>query len=221
MDIIEAITTRQSVRAYTAQAVAKDIIEKILDAARFAASGVNTQPWQVVVVQGNTKQAITQALIKAYDQQEPMQRDYDYYPENFTEPYKTRRFNCGMALYQALGIQREDVARRQAVWKLNYDFFGAPVGLLFFIDKHLAKGSWVDMGMFIQNVMLAARAHGLATCAQASIADYADIVREVIKYDGDRALICGMALGYADLSNAVNQYRTERETVDSFTQWMD
>jgi nitroreductase len=219
MDILAAMRGRASVRAYLNKPVASQTIRDMLAAARFAPSGVNTQPWQVAVVTGATKTALTQAILAARKEGVKEHPDYHYYPRDWFEPYKARRFACGMALYGALQIERDDHARRQQVWDLNYHFFHAPVALLFFVDKRLEKGSWLDCGMFIQNVMLAARHFGLDTCAQASIADYPNEVKQVLAMQDDLALICGMALGYADPAQAINQYRTERAGVDDFTSW--
>jgi nitroreductase len=122
-------------------------------------------------------------------------------------------------LYGALGISRQDKEQRDAQWLKNYFGFNAPVILFIFIDENLEKGSWVDMGMFIQNIMLAARGHGLESCPQAALAEYPDIVRSHLSVTDEQSLICGIALGYGDTTAAVNQYRTERVSVDRFTSW--
>jgi nitroreductase len=221
METLDAIRLRASTRAFLDQPVDRALIETLLEAARWAPSGVNTQPWQVVVVTGLTKEKLSLALAAARASGTPDNPDYAYYPAVWLEPYKSRRKACGLALYQAQGIALEDAQKRKAAWLDNYRFFGAPVGLLFFLDNTLATGSWVDMGMFIQNVMLAAVDRGLATCPQASIAEYPDIVRALLHIPAQRALVCGMSLGYADASAAVNHYRTARAAVDTFTQWHD
>lgn len=221
MDVLEAIRSRKSTRAFLDRPVARETLQAILDAARWAPSGVNCQPWQVAVVGGESKAKIAAALLAARRNHEPERPDYAYYPPAWVEPYKSRRKATGLALYQALNIGKDDASARLTAWNSNYQFFGAPLGLLFFIDRHLAQGAWVDMGMFIQNVMLAARGHGLDTCPQASLAEYPDIVRGVLGLPDTRALVCGMALGYADASHAVNRYRTTREPVESFLQWHD
>ncbi len=219
MDVLEAMRRRASTRAYLDKPVDRATIETILDAARWAPSGVDAQPWRVAVLTGKTKQSLSEELLAARVAGEPERPDYHYYPQRWQEPYKSRRLACGLALYQALGIGRDDTDRRMKSWNNNYRFFGAPIGLLFFVDRSLAQGSWVDMGMFIENVMLAASAQGLATCPQASIAEYPDIARKLLNISDSQALVCGMALGYADASAAVNHYRTAREAVNSFTTW--
>ncbi|MDH3283040.1 MAG: nitroreductase [Gammaproteobacteria bacterium] len=219
MDVLEAMQRRASTRAFLDKPVEHATVEAILDAARWAPSGTNAQPWQVVVVAGATKQKISAALLAERVAQHPENPDYSYYPRVWNEPYKSRRIACGLALYQALKIGRDDKDARLQAWNNNYSFFGAPVGLLFFLDRALETGSWIDMGMFIENVMLAALGHGLATCPQASIAEYPDIVRQLVNVPDTRALVCGMALGFPDPAAPVNNYRTAREPVKNFTAW--
>lgn len=221
MDVLDAMRGRRSTRAFLDRPVARAVIESILDAARWAPSGVNAQPWQVAVVTGAIKDRISTALLAARQKREPERPDYDYYPKEWVEPYKSRRKATGLALYAALQIGKDDPQARMKAWNNNYRFFGAPTGLLFFVDRALAQGAWVDMGMFIDNVMLAARGHGLETCPQASLAEYPDLVRGILGVPETRALICGMALGYADATHPVNQYRTTRGPVESFTSWYD
>jgi nitroreductase len=222
MNILDAIKTRASTRAFLDRAVDNTIIEQILDAARWAPSGTNTQPWNVAVVSGERKQQLCEALAVAHQAGQERNPDYRYYPEQWFEPYQSRRFACGMALYQCLGIAREDKAQRQKVWQLNYHAFGAPSILLFFIDRNLEQGSWFDYGMFFENVMLAALEYGLATCAQAALAEYPDIVRTNLGDEyHDKLLISGMALGYPDKTATINAYRTERNSVEDFTRWFE
>lgn len=219
MEIIEAITGRQATRAFLDQPVAHATVEAILDAARWAPSGVNIQPWQVAVVEGESKLRLGEALIAERECGNPPNPDYDYYPPEWFEPFKGRRKACGLAMYQALEIGREERERQREVWNRNYRFFDAPVGLLCFLDRRLGQGAWVDMGMFIQNVMLAARAFDLATCPQAALAEYPEIVRQQLGIEPELALVCGIALGHPDPEAAVNRYRTEREPVENFTRW--
>ena len=221
MQTLAAMHLRASTRAFLDQPVERRLIETLLEAARYAPSGVNTQPWQVAVLTGHSQEKLSQALTAAHVAAIPANPDYAYYPSVWPEPYKSRRKACGLALYQSQGITLDDSAGRNTAWLDNYRFFGAPVALLFFVDKTLATGSWVDVGMFIQNVMLAAVDQGLATCPQASIAEYPDIVRTLLNIPAQHTLVCGMSLGYPDASARVNQYRTVREPVTSFTLWHD
>jgi nitroreductase len=221
MDVLEAMRGRKSTRAYLDKPVVRTTVESILDAARWAPSGVDSQPWKVAVVTGTTKERISSDLLAARTAKQPENPDYAYYPSAWQEPYKSRRKATGLALYRALNIGKDDPLARLKAWNNNYRFFGAPAGLLFFVDRALAHGAWVDMGMFIENVMLAARAHGLDTCPQASLAEYPDIVRGILNFPNTHALVCGMALGYADANAPANSYRTEREPVNAFTTWHD
>ncbi len=221
MHVTEAITNRISTRAYLDKPVSKETLSKVLDTARWSPSGTNTQPWKVMVVMGDTKQIISDAFLEAQKNGSKPNPDYQYYPVDWVDPYKARRFECGMALYKALEIGREDKDKRIEAALNNYRFFGAPVSLFFFIDKNMGKGSWFDMGMFIQSIMLAAEEQGLGSCPQASTADYPDIVRDILDVSDQYALICGLSIGYPDREKPVNNYRTSREEVDSFTSWFE
>jgi nitroreductase len=221
MNTLQAMHARHCNRAYLAKPVTDTLINDILEAARWAPSGVNSQPWQVAILRGETKRKLSERLLEMRDKQIEPNPDYAYYPDRWEEPYRSRRIVCGKALYTALGIAREDKQRQKIAWENNYRFFGAPIGLLFFIHKDLNQGSWLDMGMFIQNVMLAAVDHGLATCPQASLAEYPDVVRELLGLPAELAVVCGMSLGYADSQQAVNQFRLPRETVENFTRWYE
>jgi len=148
-------------------------------------------------------------------------REYNYYPEDWREPYLARRRACGFGLYKTLGIARGDQARMKAQHALNWTFFGAPVGLFFSIDSYLEKGSWLDLGMFVQSVMIAARGEGLATCPQAAFAYQPSAVKRIVGIPDAHTLVCGMALGYEDTSAIVNTFITEREPADRFVTWVD
>ncbi|WP_457674467.1 nitroreductase [Thiolapillus sp.] len=221
MNVLEAIEGRISTRAYLDKPVADETVRRILDVARWSPSGVNTQPWKVAVVKGEALARLSQALLARQAEGARPAPDYQYYPGEWVAPYKERRFQCGMDLYKALGIGREDREKRLEAALNNYRFFGAPVSLFFFMDKSLGQGSWLDMGMFIQSVMLAAREFGLGSCPQASTADYPDLVREATGMSDDQLLLCGLALGYPDPEHPVNRYRTRRENVGNFTVWVE
>ena len=221
MEVTEAIRNRKSTRAFLPKPVDKKLIKDILECARWAPSGVNSQPWQVAVVFEETKNKLANALAKCRANGESARQDYDYYPTKIEEPYLSRKKSCGKALYTALNIQKDDIKKRKEQWMKNYYSFDAPVVLYFFIDEILETGSWVDCGMFIQNVMLAARGFGLETCAQAALAEYPDVVRNILKINNTKKLICGMALGHANYQDTSYQYRTEREPVETFTSWFN
>ncbi|WP_321323566.1 nitroreductase [Thiomicrorhabdus sp.] len=216
MNVSQAITQRQSTRAFTPQHVDIQTIKSILEIAKHAPSGVNMQPWQVVVVQGQRKEEISQKMIKAFRAKETETMDYHYYPTTWIQPYKSRRVETGTKLYQALNIQREDKEKRLAQWEANYRSFDAPVMLLFFIDESLETGSYLDYGMFLQNIMLLAEEYGLATCPQGALAEFPSIIKQAFNIEKTKKLIGGMALGYKDVNHPVNQYRTDRIELDEF-----
>lgn len=220
MSVENLLKNRHSVRAFVDKSVPETIIHQILDAARFAPSGANTQPWQVVVLSGQAKLRLSNALIQAFEAGESARPDYHYYPDQWQSPYLDRRRQCGLKLYRSLQIERHDKAARQAQWAANYRAFDAPVMLLFLLDSSLQTGSYLDYGMFIQSVMLTAQEQGLGSCPQAALAEYPDIVRQQLQLDSDTQVIAGMALGFEDTKAAVNQYRTEREPVTQFCRFL-
>ncbi|MFN7094156.1 MAG: nitroreductase [Burkholderiales bacterium] len=221
MDVSQALLERKSVRAFLNKPVDKELIVKTLYYARQAPSGTNTQPWEVAVVSGTTKKTLDRKLEDLFWQNSPKQMDYPYYPIEFPPEFKRRRVECGLQMYQTLGIKKEDKERRLNQWALNYSAFGAPVALFFFANKCIEKGSFIDYGMFLQSIMLMATSLGLATCPQAALAEYPQIVKEELGYPQDRILLCGMALGYEDKGALINNYRTSREKVTKFTQFFD
>lgn len=220
-DVITAMRDRISVRAFLPKPVPKELILQVFEAARWAPSGVNTQPWQVAILNTHQREQIAREIIHARENQIPENPDYHYYPQEWFEPYKDRRKACGMALYGALNISIEEKEKRKVQWYRNYRFFDAPIAAIFYLDGRLCKGSWMDMGMFLQNVMLAARFYGLETCPQAALAEYPDIIRKHTGITTSHHIVCGMAIGYADWSHPVNQYRTQREAVSNFLTWFE
>ncbi|NOR81743.1 MAG: nitroreductase [Methyloprofundus sp.] len=219
MKILETLQQRKSVRAFLNKDVEDNKIHAILAAASRAPSGVNTQPWQVAVVTGATKLKLQAQLESSYRKGDKGKADYPYYPEKWIEPYRSRRIACGLQMYSTLKIEREDKQRQLNQWAANYRAFDAPVMLLFFMDASMQTGSFLDYGMFLQSIMLVAVEQGLATCAQASVADYPEIIKTALGYPQDSILACGMALGYEDKDALVNSYRTSREAVDTFTRY--
>ncbi len=221
MKVSEALKKRHSTRAFLPETVEKEKIRRILEAARCAPSGANTQPWQVAVVSGEKKQKLEQRIVTAFQSGEKSRMDYHYYPEEWEDPYKSRRVACGLQLYTTLGITREDRERRMEQWLANYRAFDAPVVLFFFLDPKMETGSFMDYGIFLQSIMLMAVAEGLATCPQAALGEYPWIVKEELGVPDTLLLVCGMALGYEDTEATVNQYRTPREPVESFTRFFE
>jgi nitroreductase len=221
MNIKDALIKRKSTRAFLKKAVSIEKIERILNVARYAPSGTNTQPWQVAVVTGHKKRQLEQLLESTFQTGVRGEMDYQYYPSELKEPYKGRRKACAIQLYTTLGITRTNKEKREAQWAANYRAFDAPVMLFFFMDPFLKMGSFLDYGMFIQSVMLAAVEEGLATCAQVALAEYPKIVKKVLDYPDESILVCGMALGYEDTEAKINRYRTPREEVQTFTKFFE
>ena len=221
MKVTEALQQRKSVRAYLDKPVEDEKIRAILDVARYAPSGVNTQPWQVAVVTGETKQKLQEKIEAEFRSGNKGKAEYSYYPNEWVEPFTSRRRECGLLMYKTLEIKREDKQRQLDQWAANYRAFDAPVMLLFFMDKRMQAGSFMDYGMFLQSIMLAAVEQGLATCSQGSIADYPEIIKEILGYSDDNILLLGMALGYEDTNAKVNSYRTSRVDIDSFSKFFD
>ena len=217
----EAITSRRSVRAYLPTPVDEDLIRDILAVAARAPSGTNMQPWKVYVVTGQTKERVSEAILNSGIRAEKADWDeYKYYPDHFFEPYLSRRRAVGFELYGLLGIGRRDVERMRAQHDRNFVFFDAPVGMIFTIDRRLELGSWIDHGMFLQSIMIAARGRGLHTCPQAAFAPYHRQIRPILQIPDEEMVVCGMALGYEDVSKPENQLRTEREPVEAFATFL-
>jgi nitroreductase len=216
----EAITSRRSVRAFLPDPVEEATIREILDVAAWAPSGTNMQPWRVYVTMGETKERVSRAILDSGLRAEHARGEYKYYPDKFFEPYYARRRAVGYALYGHLGIGKRDVNQMRAQHDRNFVFFDAPVGMIFTIDRRLNQGSWVDYGMFLQNIMVAARARGLHTCPQAAFAPYHHQIRPVLGIADDEIVVCGMALGYEDPSKPENNLRTERAPLDEWATFL-
>ena len=218
MDVKTALAKRKSTRAFLNKEVPITTVNAILEQAKTAPSGVNTQPWKVAVLSGQSKKDLEQKMESEFRAGNKGVMDYQYYPEQWEAEYKQRRKACGLLMYSTLQIKREDKQRQLDQWAANYRAFDAPIMLLFFIDKIMEKGSYVDYGMFLQSIMLSAVEHGLATCPQAALAEYPEIVKKELGYE-DQVLICGMALGYEDTTEDVNNYRTGREDLDKLVRY--
>ncbi|WP_449433062.1 nitroreductase [Pseudomonas putida] len=217
MHVDAAIRSRKSVRRFLPKSVPKGTVEAILDLAARAPSGSNIQPWRVHVLTGDAKRAFSDDVLKAIEQgNDQHQPEYQYYPSEWFEPYLGRRRAVGFGLYEKLGIAKEDRAGRTRQELRNYAFFDAPVGLLITLDRRFNPGSYMDLGMFIQSILLAARGHGLHTCAQAAFAGYHQVARQHVPLDDAHILACGIALGYEDLEAPENSLQTPREKAASF-----
>tara|TARA_B110000908_G_scaffold16522_1_gene18632 strand:+ start:22 stop:687 length:666 start_codon:yes stop_codon:yes gene_type:complete len=219
MDVKQALSERKSTRSFLDKEVPIEIVNAIIEQAKTAPSGVNTQPWQIAVITGNSKTTLCNKLEETFRAGNKGTMDYNYYPSEWAGEYKERRKACGLLMYSTLEISREDKQKQIDQWALNYQAFGAPVVLLFFIDRSLEKGSFMDYGMFLQSVMLSAVEHGLATCPQAALGEYPEIVRQEYPFFKDKVVLCGMALGYEDKTKVINSYRTPREDLSQIVQY--
>ncbi len=219
MDVREALKLRKSTRAFLDKEVSIETINKVLENAKHAPSGVNTQPWQVAVLTGKSKNTLCDKIESTFRAGTKSNMDYQYYPLKWEDKYKDRRKECGLLMYSTLNISRDDKQKQIDQWAQNYQSFGAPMLLIFLIDKILEKGSFLDYGMFIQSTMLSAVEEGLGVCPQASIAEYPDIIREELGYSEEKLVLCGLAVGYEDKNNIINSYRTPRENIDTFVKY--
>jgi nitroreductase len=223
-----AITSRRSVRAFTAQSVPRETLVHILQIASRAPSGTNCQPWKVYALQGASRNALVEKVCAAHDalRADPAlsadyAEEYDYYPRKWVSPYIERRRENGWGLYGLLGIGKDDKDKMHAQHQANFRFFGAPVGLMFTVDRVMGRGSLLDYGTFLQSIMVSARGHGLHTCPQAAWNGFSRIIMPHIGAGADEMLVCGMALGFADESAVINTFHTPRIPVHEFTTWLE
>ena len=214
-----AISSRRSVRAFLDTPVDLAVVREILQVASRAPSGTNTQPWKVYVLTGDAKQRLSDEIVatfldpaKAAEHHE----EYDYYPKEWIEPFIGRRRKVGFDLYGLLGLTKDDKDGMKQQHARNFKFFDAPVGLIFTVDRIMGKGSYLDYGMFMENVMISAVGHGLATCAQAAFNQFHKIIERQLSLPANEAVVCGMALGYEDKRAVENTLKTARASVDEF-----
>ena len=214
----DAIRSRQSVRAFLPNPVGRTTVEELLRLASRSASGSNIQPWRVRVIAGDAKTRLTQAIFDAVDRDgfEPHQREWNYYPVRWREPFHGRRRKIGWDMYSLLGVAKGDFEGTQQARMRNYEFFGAPVGMIFTLDEDLEIGSWLDLGIFLGSIMIAARGQGLHTCPQAAFADFHSVIRPLLNIPENEIIICAMALGHIDPDAPVNGLKTERADLDAF-----
>lgn len=221
MNVEEAILTRRSVRRFLPNPVAETTVRQIIEVSARAPSGHNIQPWKVYAIAGDVKNRLSADILKAAETEpEKHQPEYEYYPTEWHEPYIGRRRELGYDLYATLGISRDDTAGRTRQMNRNYLFFDAPVGLFVTMDRRLNTGSYIDMGMLLQNILLAARGHGLHTCGQAAFTWYHNIIRKHLSFDDNEILICGVALGYEDTAAPENKLVTRRVPVDTYATFL-
>jgi nitroreductase len=221
--IDRAIVSRRSVRAFLDTPVSPEIIHDILQVASRAPSGTNTQPWRVYVLTGEVKQKLSDAIQDVFldpEKAAKYREEYDYYPTSWIEPFISRRRKVGFDLYGLLSLQKDDKEGMRRQHARNYQFFDAPVGIIFTIDRIMGKGSLLDYGMFMQNIMISAVGHGLATCAQAAFNQFHEIIEDELNLPENESVVCGMALGYEDKKAIVNTLKTIREPVENFVTFL-
>ena len=221
MHALEAIATRRSVRAFRPDPVPLEVVREILEVSARAPSGTNMQPWKARVVTGAARERLTRAALAAGANGAALKAEYKYYPDRFPEPYLSRRRKVGWDLYGLLGIQRGEKEKMRAQHARNQMFFDAPVGIIFSVDRVLEIGSWLDYGMFLENVMVAARSFGLHSCPQVAWTPYHEVVREVLGMPEEEVVVCGMALGYEDEDAIENSLRTERAPLSDWVCFHD
>ena len=221
MNIKEAIDKRSSVRAFTKEVPDIETIKAILKTAGTAPSGGNIQPWKVYVLKENAKNELSKKTLYNFDNGVQEDIEYDIYPKPLADEYKKRRYECGADMYNALAIGKDDLDSRFKQIRENYNFFGAPLGMIITIDKSFGKNGWGHVGMFLENLWLSAIDYGLGICLQESWSIYPKTVKEVTKHPDNEIVWCGVAVGYEDSSNPINQYRTKREDLDSFVKFID
>ncbi len=218
MHVDDAIRSRKSVRRFLPTPVPAPVVRHILEVSARAPSGNNVQPWRVYALAGAARDAFCDEVVEAAtNDPDRHQPEYAYYPTAWFEPYLERRRRCGFGLYATLGIARDDKAAREHQMLRNYAFFDAPVGLLVTLDRRLNTGSFMDVGMFLQNILVAARAQGLHTCAQAAFAWFHQVARKHLPMTDHEILLCGIALGHEDTAAPENAFITERAAMEEFT----
>lgn len=219
-----AITSRRSIRAFLDKPVAREDLERILEVAARAPSGTNTQPWKVYVLTGQARQDLSDAILAVHTDPEQARQhteEYAYYPREWVSPFIDRRRKVGWDLYSLLGLTRDNKTGMAAQHARNFAFFDAPVGLIFTIDRIMEQGSWLDYGMFLQNIMVAARGRGLDTCPQAAFTQYHRIIAAQLGLPANETVVCGMALGWADPGKIENSLITEREPLAGFVRFVE
>jgi nitroreductase len=217
MNVSEALATRKTIRAFRPDPVPRETIEAMLTLAARAPSGGNLQPWRVYALLGEARNELVRR-VAAKRAETPMGEapEYHIYPLHLTEPYRTRRFRVGEQMYATMNIPREDKIARLKFFSRNWEFFGAPVGLIFTIDRQMQQGQWADLGMFMQSLMLLAREHGLHTCPQEAWAVWHSTIRDYLAVPENEMIFCGMAIGYADETAPVNALETERAPLGEY-----
>lgn len=219
--VAKTIRSRRSIRAFLPDPVEDETVRDLLELASRAPSGTNTQPWKVHVVRGAAREQLCDEIVTAFLDDADYSEEYAYAPTRWDAPYQTRRRATGWGLYGALGIEKGDTQRMKTQHARNFRFFDAPVGMFITIDRDLAVGSWVDIGLYLQTLMLAARGQGLDSCPQQAFARFHKIIQKRLAIPANEMVVCGFALGYADMSAPENHFVPDREPVEGFARFID
>jgi len=220
-DFLSIIRARHCQRAFLDRPVPRGVLEDVLRAAAHAPSTRNGQPWAVAVLLGEAKEALARRLCELFDRDTPMQMDYASRPAEVPPSHQERAALASAGVHAAKGIARDDAAGRRAHLRDNFRFYGAPAALIFHLPSNAAPGTFLEMGFFVQNVMLGLVASGLGSCPQASVTAYSDALREFLGLGPDRLIVCGMSVGYPDESAPVNRFAPERAPLSDYTQWLE
>jgi nitroreductase len=222
MKVSEAILSRHSMRLFHDKPVPREVLLRLLDVSRYSASNGNVQPWKVYVTSGAARQRLSAAILKTIDaNEEGGPAEYDVYPRVFSDVHDQRRKKVGKDLYTLLNVPKGDAAGMQKQFRKNFEFFGAPVGMILTIDRGMGNGQWIDSGIFLGNLMLMAREEGLHTCPQAAFARFQKIVRRELEIPPNEVVLCGLAVGYADAAEVPNNLVTDRAAIGDFSVFVD
>jgi len=216
LQLIDAIQSRKTIRQFTDQHVSKDTVLEILEIAKWAPSGGNLQPWSVQVLAGDPLKALIANIREKHQNSVVETPEFDNYPPDLKDPYKTRRRVVGQALYDLIGVPRHDTPGKMRQLAKNYEFFDAPVGMFFVMDRQMEIGQYTDLGMFMQNIMLLARDKGLHTCPQLAWSRWPETLSKVLNVSDEERVFCGMALGYMDEGAIINELQSERAALEDF-----
>ena len=222
MNVKEAFLSRRSVRRFLSKPVPKDKIKNILECSAFAPSGHNIQPWHVYVVEGKKKEAITNSILESIKDgsAKEFKQEFDYYPTEWFEPFISRRRAVGFELYKLLNIGREDFEARDKQMQENFHFFGAPLGMFITMDRRLATGTFMDVGMFIQSILVSARGEGLHSCGQVAFTKFHTLIADQLNFKENEMLVCGVSVGYEDTSAPENSLRVEKLDYTDYTTFL-
>lgn len=219
--MLDLMRSRRSIRAFLQRDVSNELLRELLDVARRAPSGGNLQPGHFLRLQGVARAGLSGALLEAWRNGEREQEEYDYFPSPMPRLLKLRQVASAKALYDALGVEREDRATRNACFERNFNFFDAPVAMLVTLDRSFGSGGFMDLGMALYGLMLAARTVGLDSCAIGAMASYPTIIKRHLSLSEDRVVVCGLAMGYADPEAAINTCMTARCEVKDYFEVME